>query len=198
MPDILIFWWGDNSLEMVVLRGKCLQFVEMLPTLDINLKQVFTLSIVSKYFSILCKKGGQSAIIWQHFSTYFRWLIGRCSLVFGASIMQDKDLGMYNPAESRTSRHLSCSHELCDLGTRCKSPKQPCPYTVSYYSENTSSSGLLVEDTLRLATSGEHTPVQAAVIIGYVQIYWDLMLDCKILTLFICFMILLLFFTKTL
>ena len=100
--------------------------------------------------------------------------------MFGASIMQDKDLGMYNPAESRTSRHLSCSHELCDLGANCKSPKQPCPYIVNYYSENTSSSGLLVEDTVYLATSGEHTSVQAPVIIGYVQAYWNLMLDCKI------------------
>lgn len=98
--------------------------------------------------------------------------------MFGASIVQDKDLGMYNPAESKTSRHLTCSHELCDLGTSCKNSKQPCPYTVNYYSENTSSSGLLVEDTLYLATSGEHTSVQAPVIIGYVEVSCDLLLDC--------------------
>lgn len=91
--------------------------------------------------------------------------------------MQEKDFGMYNPVESSTSRHLSCSHELCDLGTGCKSPKQPCPYTVNYYSENTSSSGLLVEDILYLATSGEHTLIKAPVIIGYVKITPNLMVN---------------------
>lgn len=82
--------------------------------------------------------------------------------------MQDKDLRMYSPAESRTSRHLPCSHKLCQLGPSCKSPKQPCPYNINYYSENTSSSGLLVEDTLYLASSDGRTSVQASVIIGWV------------------------------
>lgn len=90
----------------------------------------------------------------------------QCAPLSGYRGSLDKDLGMYNPAKSKTSRHLSCSHELCDLGTSCKNSKQACPYTVNYYSENTSSSGLLVEDTLYLATSGEHTSVQAPVIIG--------------------------------
>mgnify|MGYP007039443638 CR=1 FL=1 len=43
------------------------------------------------------------------FSTYFQWLIGRCSLVYGAFIMQDKDLNQYNPAGSSASKHLPCS-----------------------------------------------------------------------------------------
>ncbi|KAK1290397.1 Aspartic proteinase-like protein 1 [Acorus calamus] len=81
----------------------------------------------------------------------------------------DKDLSMYKPAESSSSKHLYCSHELCALGPNCESPKQTCPYTVSYYSENTSSSGILIEDTLYLASSGSHaskSSVQASVIIG--------------------------------
>ncbi|CAA6665078.1 unnamed protein product [Spirodela intermedia] len=45
-------------------------------------------------------------------------------------------------------------------------PKQPCPYFVDYYSENTSSSGLLVEDTLYLASSDENAFMGASVIIG--------------------------------
>jgi hypothetical protein len=103
------------------------------------------------------------------FSTYFQRLIGRCSLVYGASIMQDRDLNEYNPSRSSTSKHLSCSHRLCELGSNCKSPKQPCPYTVEYYTENTSSSGMLVEDTLHLASGGGNTSnpfVQAPVVIG--------------------------------
>ncbi|XP_020082096.1 aspartic proteinase-like protein 1 isoform X2 [Ananas comosus] len=90
----------------------------------------------------------------------------QCAPLSGYHSSLDKDLRMYSPAESRTSRHLPCSHKLCQLGPSCKSPKQPCPYNINYYSENTSSSGLLVEDTLYLASSDGRTSVQASVIIG--------------------------------
>ncbi|KAF7130155.1 hypothetical protein RHSIM_Rhsim10G0156400 [Rhododendron simsii] len=92
----------------------------------------------------------------------------QCSLVFGASIMQDRDLNEYDPSGSTTSKHLSCGDQLCQLGPNCQSPKQPCPYTVNYFSEDTSSSGFLVEDTLHLAGSGDtsNISVQAPVIIG--------------------------------
>ncbi|XAR73335.1 Nepenthesin [Bertholletia excelsa] len=81
----------------------------------------------------------------------------------------DKDLNEYNPSGSTTSKHLNCSHQLCELGPKCKNPKQPCPYTVDYLSEDTSSSGFLVEDTLYLAAGSGETPngsVRAPVIIG--------------------------------
>ncbi|XP_012093314.1 aspartic proteinase-like protein 1 isoform X2 [Jatropha curcas] len=92
-----------------------------------------------------------------------------CSLIFGASIMQDRDLNEYSPSRSSTSKHLSCSHRLCELGPNCKSPKQQCPYAIDYYTENTSSSGLLVEDILHFASDGDdalNTSVQAPVVIG--------------------------------
>lgn len=89
--------------------------------------------------------------------------------MFGASIVQDRDLHEYKPSGSSTSKHVSCSHQLCESGPNCKSPKQQCPYTVNYYTENTSTSGLLVEDMLHLS-SGSSDPlnasVQASVIIG--------------------------------
>ncbi|KAG6657505.1 hypothetical protein I3843_04G088000 [Carya illinoinensis] len=81
----------------------------------------------------------------------------------------DRDLNEYNPSSSSTSKHLYCSHRLCESGPNCKSPKQPCPYTRDYYTENTSSSGLLVEDVLHLASGGANVSknfVQAPVIIG--------------------------------
>ncbi|XP_066319516.1 aspartic proteinase-like protein 1 isoform X2 [Miscanthus floridulus] len=89
-----------------------------------------------------------------------------CSVINGASIMQDRDLGIYKPAESTTSRHLPCSHELCQSGSGCTNPKQPCPYNIDYFSENTTSSGLLIEDTLHLNSREGHVPVNASVIIG--------------------------------
>ncbi|KAJ9177647.1 hypothetical protein P3X46_012842 [Hevea brasiliensis] len=81
----------------------------------------------------------------------------------------DRDLNEYSPSHSSTSKHLSCSHRLCESGPNCKSPKQPCPYAIDYYTENTSSSGLLLEDILHLASDGDNAlnaSVQAAVVIG--------------------------------
>ncbi|XP_048232806.1 aspartic proteinase-like protein 1 isoform X2 [Ricinus communis] len=81
----------------------------------------------------------------------------------------DRDLNEYSPSHSSTSKHLSCSHQLCELGPNCNSPKQPCPYSMDYYTENTSSSGLLVEDILHLASNGDNAlsySVRAPVVIG--------------------------------
>ncbi|KAG4989884.1 hypothetical protein JHK85_032867 [Glycine max] len=91
-----------------------------------------------------------------------------CSFTYGASIMQDRDLNEYSPSRSLSSKHLSCSHQLCDKGSNCKSSQQQCPYMVSYLSENTSSSGLLVEDILHLQSGGtlSNSSVQAPVVLG--------------------------------
>ncbi|GFZ10018.1 eukaryotic aspartyl protease family protein [Actinidia rufa] len=81
----------------------------------------------------------------------------------------DRDLSEYIPLVSNTSKRISCSHHLCELSPTCKSPKEPCPYNVDYYSENTSSSGFLFEDELQLASVGDYVSqslVQASVIIG--------------------------------
>ena len=84
--------------------------------------------------------------------------------------MQDRDLNQYSQSGSSTSKNLSCSHRLCESSPHCGSPKQPCPYTINYYSENTSSTGLLIEDILHLSSSIDDASkfsVQAPVIIGY-------------------------------
>ncbi|XP_009776921.1 aspartic proteinase-like protein 1 isoform X2 [Nicotiana tabacum] len=74
----------------------------------------------------------------------------------------DKDLNEYNPSGSSTSKFLSCSHQLCELGSNCKNPKQPCPYTVNYVSDDTSTSGVLVEDILHLASGSRMTANSSA------------------------------------
>lgn len=84
--------------------------------------------------------------------------------------MQDKDLNEFSPSRSLSSKHLTCSHRLCDVGSNCKSSKQQCPYTVNYLSEDTSSSGLLVEDILHLQSGDDgvsNSSVQASIVIGY-------------------------------
>lgn len=91
--------------------------------------------------------------------------------MFGALfIMQDKDLNEYRPSSSSTSKHISCSHNLCDSGQSCQSPKQSCPYVIDYITENTSSSGLLIQDVLHLSSGCENSSnctIQAPVILGY-------------------------------
>lgn len=82
--------------------------------------------------------------------------------------MQDRDLNEYSPSRSLSSKHLSCSNHWCDNGSNCKSSQQQCPYMVSYLSDNTSSSGLLVEDILHLQSGSglSNSSVQAPVVLG--------------------------------
>jgi len=89
-----------------------------------------------------------------------------CAPLSGYRGSLDRDLGIYKPAESTTSRHLPCSHELCSSGSGCATAKQPCPYSIEYFQENTTSSGLLIEDTLHLDSRESRVPVKASVIIG--------------------------------
>lgn len=91
--------------------------------------------------------------------------------MFGASSMQDKELGEYSPSHSSSSKQVPCSHELCEMGPTCKTPKGNCPYTVNYFSEDTSSSGFLFEDMMHLGSVGgnqQQSSVQAKIILGYV------------------------------
>ncbi|KAJ3695787.1 hypothetical protein LUZ60_001164 [Juncus effusus] len=90
----------------------------------------------------------------------------QCAPLSGYHSNLEKDMGMYNPSESTTSRHLACGHQLCELGATCQNQKQPCPYNISYYTENTYSSGLLVQDTIYFASSPGKSSIQASVIIG--------------------------------
>ncbi|XP_020206897.1 aspartic proteinase-like protein 1 [Cajanus cajan] len=83
--------------------------------------------------------------------------------------VMDRDLNQYRPSLSSTSRHLPCGHQLCNQSSHCTSSKDPCPYFVKYYSDNTSSSGYLFEDKLHLASDGRHSiqkSVQASIILG--------------------------------
>ncbi|KAM1180474.1 hypothetical protein ACFX13_019886 [Malus domestica] len=81
----------------------------------------------------------------------------------------DRDLNQYRPSLSSTSKQLSCSHQLCKSSTNCKGPAEPCPYIVQYKSENTASSGFLIEDVLHLTSANKNTApssVQAPVFVG--------------------------------
>ncbi|CAN0864522.1 Aspartic proteinase-like protein 1 [Linum grandiflorum] len=81
----------------------------------------------------------------------------------------DQDLNEYSPSQSSSSKFLPCSDQLCELGSKCKSPSQQCPYSVEYYSENTSTSGLLVQDVIYFASDDVGTSnvsLKAPVLVG--------------------------------
>lgn len=59
------------------------------------------------------------------------------------------DFNIYSPSNSTTSTKVSCNSTFCG---KCSSTRNTCAYQVEYLSNNTSSSGLLVEDVLHLTT----------------------------------------------
>ncbi|KAG8057609.1 hypothetical protein GUJ93_ZPchr0002g25290 [Zizania palustris] len=78
---------------------------------------------------------------------------------------------MYSPEKSTTSRKVPCSSSFCDLQGACRSKSNSCPYNIQYLSDNTSSSGVLVEDVLYLTSeSAQSKVVTAPIIFGCGQV----------------------------
>ncbi|KAI4314717.1 hypothetical protein L6164_027597 [Bauhinia variegata] len=87
------------------------------------------------------------------------WLPCNCSnCVRGLSTgEQTLNLNIYGPEDSSTSQNVLCNSSLCEQQTQCSSSSSPCPYQVQYLSDNTSSTGFLVEDVLHLITDDDQT-----------------------------------------
>lgn len=86
-----------------------------------------------------------------------------------AAASLDRNLNQYIPSSSTTSRPLPCNHQLCNSKSTCVSSTQACTYTVNYLSENTSTSGVLVEDILHLSaisSDGSTSSLRKQAIIG--------------------------------
>ncbi|CAN6175185.1 unnamed protein product [Urochloa humidicola] len=78
---------------------------------------------------------------------------------------------VYSPQKSSTSRKVPCSSNLCDQQSACRSASSSCPYSIEYLSDNTSSSGVLVEDLLYLITEyGQPKIVTAPITFGCGQV----------------------------
>ncbi|XP_023877209.1 aspartyl protease family protein 1 [Quercus suber] len=68
---------------------------------------------------------------------------------------QEVNLNIYSPNASSTSKKVSCdSSNLCDP-KQCPSTNSDCAYTYPYLANNTSTSGILVEDVLHLITDDD-------------------------------------------
>ncbi|CAK9143564.1 unnamed protein product [Ilex paraguariensis] len=66
---------------------------------------------------------------------------------------QKIDFNIYSPNTSSTSMTVPCNSTMCGQQRRqCSTTRKACAYQVVYLSSNTSSTGILVEDTLHLIT----------------------------------------------
>ncbi|KGN51015.1 aspartic proteinase-like protein 1 [Cucumis sativus] len=177
------FWPPTNSLK----------YFQMLMDYDLKRRR---LNIGSKYDVLFPSEGSQVIFFGNEFNwLHYTWIdLGTPSVPFlvaldvGSDLLWvpcdciqcaplsanyysvlDRDLSEYNPALSSTSKHLFCGHQLCAWSTTCKSANDPCTYKRDYYSDNTSTSGFMIEDKLQLTSfskHGTHSLLQASVVFG--------------------------------
>jgi hypothetical protein len=84
--------------------------------------------------------------------------------------LQKVSIQPYNPSASNTSKYISCGSSLCHSSSSCLKESDNCPYSIDYLSDNTSSSGILVEDVIHLAsaTTRSGDSVEFPFVFGYV------------------------------
>ncbi|CAK8540045.1 unnamed protein product [Lathyrus sativus] len=85
------------------------------------------------------------------------WLPCNCTKCVHGGIQtssrQKIEFNIYDNKRSSTSKNVACNSSLCGQPALCSSSSGgTCPYQVQYLSENTSTSGFLVEDVLHLIT----------------------------------------------
>ena len=71
-------------------------------------------------------------------------------------LLQVIDLNIYELDKSSTRKDVPCNSNMCKQ-TQCHSSGSSCRYEVEYLSNDTSSSGFLVEDVLHLITDNDQT-----------------------------------------
>ncbi|ESR38617.1 hypothetical protein CICLE_v10025361mg [Citrus x clementina] len=102
----------------------------------------------------------------------------KCAPTQGSAYASDFELSIYNPEVSSTSKKVTCNNLLCAHRNRCPGTFSNCPYSVSYVSAQTSTSGILVEDVLHLTREDKnHESVEAYVTFGCGQVQSGSFLD---------------------
>ncbi|KAM3285680.1 aspartyl protease family protein 1 [Capsicum chacoense] len=77
------------------------------------------------------------------------------------------NLNIYSPNTSSTSKVVSCNSTMCGQRNRCLASRNACAYGVAYLSNNTSSTGVLVEDILHLETNNaQQNSIDAPIALG--------------------------------
>ncbi|CAL5197452.1 unnamed protein product [Lathyrus oleraceus] len=108
------------------------------------------------------------------------WLPCNCtSCVRGLKTQTGKviDLNIYELDKSSTRNSVPCSSNMCKQ-TQCPSSRSSCQYEVEYLSNDTSSSGFLIEDVLHLITDNDQTKdVDTHITIGCGQVQTGVFLN---------------------
>lgn len=83
------------------------------------------------------------------------------------TLQQGIKFDIYNPSKSSTSQKVPCNSSFCEPKSSCSAATSSCPYAANYASNNTSSSGVLVEDILYFKTE-ETIPkvIKAPIVFG--------------------------------
>ncbi|CAJ2646664.1 unnamed protein product [Trifolium pratense] len=92
------------------------------------------------------------------------WLPCNCTkCVRGIQLSTGKkiEFNIYDNKGSSTSKNVPCNSSLCEHQKQCSSSTGTCPYQVEYLSEDTSTTGFLVEDELHLITDHVNQTKQA-------------------------------------
>ncbi|KAG9137983.1 hypothetical protein Leryth_019372 [Lithospermum erythrorhizon] len=102
----------------------------------------------------------------------------KCASTDDAVYSSDFELNIYKLNGSSTGKKVSCSDSSCSHNDVCQDTLDHCPYSVSYVSSETSTSGMLMEDFLHLKSEGsDQEVVQAEVIFGCGQVQTGSFLD---------------------
>ncbi|XP_059642364.1 aspartyl protease family protein 1-like [Cornus florida] len=102
----------------------------------------------------------------------------RCAPTEDTPYSSEFELSIYSPKGSSTSKKVTCTNSLCAHRNRCLETLSHCPYTVSYVSSETSTSGILVEDVLHLRTEdNDQEFIEAYIMFGCGQVQTGSFLD---------------------
>ncbi|KAF3440345.1 hypothetical protein FNV43_RR18629 [Rhamnella rubrinervis] len=102
----------------------------------------------------------------------------QCAPTEGTTYASDFQLSIYDSKGSSTNKKVTCNNSLCAQRNRCPRTFSNCPYTVSYVSAETSTTGILMEDVLHLETEdGNQEFVEAFVTFGCGQVQSGSFLD---------------------
>ncbi|KAJ1693053.1 hypothetical protein LUZ63_009751 [Rhynchospora breviuscula] len=103
----------------------------------------------------------------------------QCAALSSPSYGVNFAFNTYSPSNSNTSETISCGSSSCEqVQSTCSGSNANCTYSISYVSDNTSSSGYLVEDVLYLTTeTTQPQTTQASIIFGCGQTQTGTFLD---------------------
>ncbi|KAM3709863.1 hypothetical protein ACJW31_02G206500 [Castanea mollissima] len=82
-----------------------------------------------------------------------------CETSLQTSSGQVVNFNIYSPNASTTSNKVSCNSSIYCDPNQCPSANSDCAYSAVYLSNNTSTSGILVEDVLHLITDDDQSKV---------------------------------------